>query len=154
MRKATLPEVVTCDVFRSALHCPTLFLPCSIYELLIYIGISDTVLRKYTRSILFYDVSSPSPQNTLPPNLTQYEYAPLNHLVQSIRLLRILPKRSAAGLLQCEMIHADVDSTYTCLSYVWGPLDHASWIAVDDRVLQVRRNLLDFLGRALQWRKQ
>ena len=77
-----------------------------------------------------------------------YKYSPLDHSARSIRLLRVLPNGPGPDLLRCEMHHADVDSTYTCLSYVWGPPEPTHRIAINGKFLRVRQNLLDFLEQA------
>jgi hypothetical protein len=78
----------------------------------------------------------------------RYRYRPLDSEAGSIRLLRVLSKRSRSGLPKCELIHADVDSSYTCLSYVWGQPNPSGWIEVDGRAFRVRQNLLGFLEQA------
>ena len=89
-------------------------------------------------------------RDVMPTVWRQYEYSPLDHKARSIRLFRILSNDRPTGLLKCEMYHANVDSVYTCLSYVWGPPKLEYWIAVNGKLLRVRRNLLDFLEQCLK----
>ena len=75
----------------------------------------------------------------------QYQYSPLDHKAQSIRLLRVLPRATKSRPLSCGIYHADISSIYTCVSYVWGPPEPSLRILVNGKLLWVRRNLFDFL---------
>lgn len=66
----------------------------------------------------------------------------------SIRLLRLLPDLSSAGLIQCEIWHDTIDANYTCLSYVWGSEDNQTDILVNGKPSKCRKNLWDFLDIA------
>jgi hypothetical protein len=77
-----------------------------------------------------------------------FRHKPLDHSKASIRLLQILPSLSTDGPIQCHMWHADLDSEYTCLSYVWGTEQDQRCVLVNGEVLYVRKNLYDFLSVA------
>ncbi|KAF2623584.1 HET-domain-containing protein [Macroventuria anomochaeta] len=81
---------------------------------------------------------------------SSFSHNPLDHDQASIRLLRILPKRSEFGLIQCELIHATVDASYTCLSYVWGPAARQRLILINGKLFKVRENLWQFLSATCQ----
>ncbi|KAI8942054.1 hypothetical protein NX059_000156 [Plenodomus lindquistii] len=72
-------------------------------------------------------------------------YKPLDRTQRSIRLLTILPQLSATGLIQCDLRHDTINTTYTCLSYVWGSEDDKKVILINGREFDIRRNLWDFL---------
>ncbi len=78
----------------------------------------------------------------------QFEYLPLDQRTRSIRLLRVFPRKRRDDLLQCEMHHADVESKYTCLSYVWGSPEPTQQIKVNGKLMRIRQNLLEFLNQA------
>lgn len=78
-------------------------------------------------------------------HLTAFEHAPLHQSKGSIRLLRILPRLSSLGLIQCDMWHADIEAQYTCLSYVWGSANDHQTILLNNCAFRVRKNLFDFL---------
>ena len=86
----------------------------------------------------------------LPNGWEHYQYSPLDHELHSIRLLRILSRDTATGYLRCELHRTVMQSTYTCLSYVWGPAEPASWIIVSGKLLRVRKNLQRFLKQVLR----
>jgi hypothetical protein len=79
------------------------------------------------------------------PGPPLYTHEPLDYTTLSIRLLRILPALSDAGLLQCQIWHDTVDAAYTCLSYVWGSEKGQRRILINGGVFSIRKNLWDFL---------
>lgn len=92
-----------------------------------------------------------------PPRTFKYE--PLDHSQPSIRLVHILPMLSPEGLVQCQISHASIQSTYFCLSYVWDILlpresfgitrdPNERVIMMNGHPLRIRKNLFDFLCMA------
>ncbi|CAN9359746.1 unnamed protein product [Alternaria alternata] len=80
-----------------------------------------------------------------------FKHSPLNLKTPSIRLVRIHPDLSADGHIQLEIRHASTQSTYICLSYVWGEEQTPRWIRLGGRrgrLFQVRQNLHAFLASA------
>lgn len=75
-------------------------------------------------------------------------YEPLERTKGSIRLLTIRPELSATGLIQCNIWHDTVDTTYTCLSYVWGSDLDAQKILINGSKLHIHMNLWQFLNVA------
>ena len=74
------------------------------------------------------------------------EYSILSSIPGSIRLLQVLPTRSADGFVQCTMWHSNIISEkYQCLSYVWGDEIRHRAILVNDQKFSCRSNLADFL---------
>ena len=78
----------------------------------------------------------------------RFQHSPLDHQAPSIRLIRILQDLSIEGLLQCDIRHASIDSTYVCLSYVWGEESSGQWILLVGERFWVRENLSHFLQSA------
>ena len=76
---------------------------------------------------------------------TCFEHSSLDHEEPSIRLIRVLPETSLKGPIQCEIRHASTDSTYICLSYVWGREGQDRWITLNGKDFRVRDNLYHFL---------
>jgi hypothetical protein len=76
-----------------------------------------------------------------------YEYEPLDQNEESLRLIRLLPTLSKDGLLQCVMVHATIETEYTCLSYVWGKesVKRKHEILINGRFYNVQPNLWSFL---------
>jgi hypothetical protein len=79
---------------------------------------------------------------------TSFQHEQLDYRKGAIRLLRILPRLSDDGHIQCEMWHGSVKANYTCLSYVWGSANTQRQILVNGRLLLVRENLYDFMRSA------
>ena len=82
------------------------------------------------------------------PAVTAFEHTPLNHTRTSIRLLKIRNELSDTGLVQCEMWHDTVETTYDCLSYAWGSEENEQNILINDQLFRVRKNLWNFLATA------
>jgi hypothetical protein len=88
-----------------------------------------------------------------PPSSDRFVYSPLDQEARSIRLIRILPEKTADGHIQCELRHALIDDAYICLSYVWGKTNKGRWIALNGQSFWVRQNLFDFLQSAQRKRR-
>ncbi|KAK1919126.1 hypothetical protein P3342_008850 [Pyrenophora teres f. teres] len=76
---------------------------------------------------------------------SDFEHEPLDYTRGAIRLLRILPNLSPSGLIQCEIWHDNVNTEYTCLSYVWGPETIQQQILINGKLCWVRENLWNFM---------
>ena len=74
-----------------------------------------------------------------------FQHEPLDYRRGAIRLLRIFPRLSNDGYIQCEIWHDSVKASYTCLSYVWGSEKIQRPILVNGKLLSVRENLYDFM---------
>jgi hypothetical protein len=79
------------------------------------------------------------------PHLPIFQYDPLDYARGTIRLLSILPNLSKDGLVQCQLRHGSVNSTYACLSYVWGTESSQHDILINGRVAKIRKNLRSFI---------
>jgi hypothetical protein len=73
-----------------------------------------------------------------------FRHQPLNHVESSIRLLKILPN-SPSDTICCEMQHTTVDTSFICLSYVWGSPETQHKILVNNAEFWIWSNLWDFL---------
>jgi hypothetical protein len=86
-------------------------------------------------------------------NLFQHE--PLDHTIQSLRLVHLLPEKAEVGLLgtiQCTITHMTTAARYVCLSYTWDkPYERSHGLHSDGLILingkekYVRGNLWNFL---------
>lgn len=85
---------------------------------------------------------------------TSFTHCPLDQSRSSIRILRILSKRSEIGLVQCEMIHTTINASYMCLSYVWGSPETERLILINGKLLRIRENLYRFLCTATHINEQ
>ncbi|KAF2818512.1 hypothetical protein CC86DRAFT_375733 [Ophiobolus disseminans] len=87
-----------------------------------------------------------SPTATI-SDICDFEHTPLDHTIDSIRLIEILPDLSPQALLQVSIHHTTTGAVpYTCLSYEWRSEDEGgAYILVNGRQHYVRQNLLDFL---------
>ncbi|KAH9862798.1 hypothetical protein J1614_010891 [Plenodomus biglobosus] len=81
---------------------------------------------------------------TQPPEYKTFKHHSLDQTKQSIRLVRILPKLSPSGEIQCILSHASTNAKYTCLSYRWGDTGVLHDIVINGRRFSIRKNLLDF----------
>ena len=80
----------------------------------------------------------------------RYRYEPLDHKHhEAIRLIRI-KSGLRDGLIDCELWHASLKSSYSTLSYVCGSPDDPKPILVNGKVLNVYENLWQFLNNARQ----
>ena len=78
-------------------------------------------------------------------SLNEFQHQPLDHGVQSIRVIQILPDLTTDGMIQCHITHTTTQADYSCLSYVWGPRFPGKVIVVNGKSFWVRQNLFDFL---------
>lgn len=84
--------------------------------------------------------------NSEPKNLMQpFEHSALDLETRSIRLIEICAETSAKAPIACEVRHASIESSYICLSYVWGAEDLGECITLNGKSFRVRKNLVDFL---------
>lgn len=78
-----------------------------------------------------------------------FKHTPIDLTSNSIRLVEVLPRdtNSPNDTLRCTIRHATTTSSYTCLSYVWGPErpSESGFIELNGESFAVRRNLWDFL---------
>lgn len=87
---------------------------------------------------------------SLPPPLSQlYKNVPLSH-ADAIRLLTIHPGQRQ-DILRCSLyatrLNLRAQAEYSALSYMWGSRDKAQFVIVDDEILTIHLNLLQFLLR-------
>ena len=90
--------------------------------------------------------------------MPEYIYSKLSQPT-SIRLLRLLPSKSDLENLPCELFEYDLQNAarpylpYEALSYVWGGESGAFSILLDNRSLNITRNLHTMLShlRARDW---
>lgn len=75
-----------------------------------------------------------------------FHHQPLDHSIQAIRLVQILPELSSNALIQCKMRSVTTDTPYICLSYRWGNPSPNQQILVNNQPFVVRQNLFDFLN--------
>jgi hypothetical protein len=95
-----------------------------------------------------HTVRAPQPDQPTLSSQTHSIYSPLVLSIRSIRLVRISSRLSCKGLVQCEMLQTDIESDYTCLSYVWGQLNGGNEIIINEQRHIVRNNLFQFLRSA------
>jgi hypothetical protein len=77
-----------------------------------------------------------------------FQHTSLDSTEGCIRLLEILPQVNSADLVQCRIWHSTIDSTYRCLSYVWGPESDEESIMLNGKKFRCRKNLSDFIKAA------
>ena len=85
---------------------------------------------------------------------TYTDYGELDELRQEIRILRLLPARSANirhdqnAIIECslERVRVTQANPFYALSYVWGPETPLLPISLDGQIVQVRKNLWVFLS--------
>jgi hypothetical protein len=88
--------------------------------------------------------------------ISQFKYSPLNHDNNEIRLVRIITGSPSSNILSCELQHFSLDDNYPhyhALSYTWGDATDTVPILLDNRTIDVTKNLLHFLRRANQPRR-
>lgn len=74
----------------------------------------------------------------------QYRHDPLDYRQASIRVIEV-GSTTSDGYIRCTLRHTDVESTYTCLSYVWGDTSERQLIMINGRPFFVHHNLWEFL---------
>jgi hypothetical protein len=94
-------------------------------------------------------VKDKPPTSSVYSRLANYDFkhSPLDLQKRSIRLIKILPGYSQHDI-RCVISHETIESTYTCLSYVWGEEDSGSFITLNGEDFRVRKNLYHFLQEA------
>lgn len=75
---------------------------------------------------------------------SQYRHDPLDYGQASIRVIEV-GSTTSDGYIHCTLRHTDVESTYTCLSYVWGDTSERQLIMINGRPFFVHHNLWEFL---------
>lgn len=91
-------------------------------------------------------VSDVSQLNTDQADVALFQHQRLEKVFGAIRLITISPQLSAAGLIQCNIVHATISGIeYVCLSYRWGPPAPVKIILINGKQFAVRQNLFDFL---------
>jgi len=80
----------------------------------------------------------------------RFKHSPLDLDVPSIRLVRVLPGPSFDGRIHLDIRHASANSTYSCLSYVWGEQQVLCWIRLGGQLFQVGQNLHGFLRSVIK----
>jgi hypothetical protein len=101
-------------------------------------------------------VATLSPLSSTGINATRanFRHETLNRGTDIIRLIKILPNRSADSLLQLSLWHDDVSSaSYRCLSYRWGEQLHQYIVLVNGKEFFVGENLHSFLRKRTPGRK-
>ena len=78
----------------------------------------------------------------------RFQHQPLDLGNPSIRVIKVFPELSPQSLIQCRLIHTQIDIEYRCLSYTWGPPENTHEIEVNGKPYMVRRNLWNFLNVA------
>lgn len=89
---------------------------------------------------------SSSPSLLAHETKAEFEYESLDHNTDAFRLLKVLPSRSADGLLQLTLWHDVVSSaSYHCLSYRWGDQSHRHTVLLNGKRFTIGGNLHGFL---------
>jgi hypothetical protein len=90
---------------------------------------------------------------TSPPPLSTFQYTPLDHAIDSIRVLEIVPGPDES-IIRCRMRHTTMsESSYRCLSYTWLPSHPVHEIEVNGSSLEVGDNLYQFLRAYRAWQR-
>ncbi|KAF2164051.1 hypothetical protein M409DRAFT_25400 [Zasmidium cellare ATCC 36951] len=80
-----------------------------------------------------------------------FTHEPLAHPSKDIRLLRFKSKHDLGELrmMDCEVTTWPFEKAppYAAASYVWGSPEHTSWVTLNDRHYEVRRNCYDALSQ-------
>ncbi|GAB1206045.1 hypothetical protein APSETT445_004726 [Aspergillus pseudonomiae] len=83
--------------------------------------------------------------------MSAYNYTLLPPGHNTIRMLRLLPNKNRAALIECELIEHPLkeqeEQAYEALSYVWGSTENPSSICVNSYALEVTANLHAALSR-------
>lgn len=84
------------------------------------------------------------------PHATGFQHEAIDLRKPSLRLVEVIQSDSAdqERLIECEITNTTADTTYNCLSYVWGPETPARIILLNGKPFRVRENLWDFLDVA------
>ena len=118
---------------------------------------SDRTSRRFAdgHQAVATDITGAPEQSTRPiSSTTDLQYAPLDRIQASIRLVSVLSKYSESGLLQCEIKHAILPTgsknpfkflKYSSVSYTWGDGAKSDEICLNGKQFMVSRNLWEFL---------
>ena len=77
-----------------------------------------------------------------------FQYKPLDHQSDNIRVISILPAESDHSPLHCTIEHVTLSDTHSCLSYAWGLEAADCLISINNRSFLIRPNLWNFLRQA------
>jgi hypothetical protein len=87
------------------------------------------------------------------PSRPAFQYEPLDHATDSIRILEIIPDPDGSTI-RCQMRHTTMNaSSYRCLSYTWLPSHPAHEVEINGSALEVGDNLYQFLHRYRSWQR-
>lgn len=82
-------------------------------------------------------------------SVPQFKHEPLTEPTANIRLLTVLPPtHDNPSTIGCTLEEGDLNSSYVCLSYMWGPNTNSRLILLDGQSLLIRDNLYAFLVQA------
>jgi hypothetical protein len=95
--------------------------------------------------------SSLEPSSSSEHHDVKFTYRPLDLASDSLRLVRVLPARSADGCLQLELWHSVMPAKYHCVSYQWGSAVRQHRILINGCNFAVGDNLHDFLQEVHGW---
>lgn len=76
-----------------------------------------------------------------------FNHEPLDHAIQSIRLVHLDRELSSDGHIECTMRRTTTTARYLCLSYRWGECasSNKNVILINGKQFSVQQNLLEFL---------
>lgn len=77
-----------------------------------------------------------------------YQHTPLDGTQGRIRLLELLPQDTSSSMVWCRIWHSTINTTYRCLSYVWGAAGNEETIMLNGKTFRCCKNLADFLKAA------
>ncbi|KAL6705683.1 hypothetical protein ACN47E_006472 [Coniothyrium glycines] len=81
----------------------------------------------------------------------QFRYEDLDRSTESLRLIKVLRDRNLDGLLQIELSHHTLPTTYRCLSYQWGARTKSHKVLINQHEFFIGENLHDFLSQTQTW---
>lgn len=91
-------------------------------------------------------VRRPSRPSTTTEPLAPFQYQPLDHTIESIRLVQVLLDDDSDSVIRCTMRHAAIsEDNYKCLSYTWLPNFPQHTIAVNGTAITIGHNLYQSL---------
>lgn len=94
----------------------------------------------------------PAPVTT--PSVGQFNYEDLDLSSEAVRLIKVLPARHNTGLLQLEISHHTLPTSYRCLSYRWSQRHTTHKLLINQCEFYVGQNLHDFLEQVRVWAEQ
>lgn len=95
-------------------------------------------------------LGSPTAQTKRQAGQPDFNYTPLDPNHGSIRLVQVQPFISEDGYIECTMREVDIDATYTCLSYQWGPHEPSQWTKIGDALFEVQQHLWNYFNAIRQ----